>query len=135
MERYTDLPKAPVTTSHQSNDSNVQLALSPSLRISLNNYNAPDVVMPCSLNHEDYEDFSNIALKPGQPNEDIQGFWRGTCQALSGQGTGTCTVMAFRRGMHTFLYSCCLMTVLQTCAGRRRLHWHVIAAHHVYRMR
>ena len=78
---------------------------SPFLRISVNNHDANDVSMPCSLNHEDYADFSSMALEPIAANDGLGEFWRGTCSSNS----DICTVILVRRhDMQPLmcLYSC-----------------------------
>jgi hypothetical protein len=66
---------------------------SPFLRISVNNHDADDIPMPCSLNHEDYADFSSMALEPSAANDGLGEFWRGTCLSNS----DTCTVVLVKR--------------------------------------
>lgn len=96
IERSHDLlPKAhsPALPPLASSD---LLRLSPFLRFTLNNHDAPDAPRPCSLDHQDFVDFSSMALQPSNLKHAMHRFWRGTCRSLSNEET--CTVVASRRG-------------------------------------
>ena len=78
VEKWQELPKFEINsramTSAQTN---------PLLRVSVSNTHGSSSHIPCSLNHQDYSDFSSIAVGPKDSSSWVlDGAWTGTCALL-----------------------------------------------------
>ena len=76
------------------------------LRISVNNYQAPQAPIPCSLNHLNYVDFSSMSLEVSSDAQILKGAWRGTC-SLDSSDICTVDLRFFGASSMEFVYTGC----------------------------